>query len=111
MVSIILFLSNFSFYSEAYLDTYQKIDSKFISQLIRGEKACFKNHEIKQVALPFYSELGMKNLIEQVKNDNEVKRYLNDDFATKKKPSRQFLVNVIGTLYPDFFKTVIVGQT
>lgn len=56
--------------------------------MIRGEKACFKNDEINQVTLPFYSELKMDNLIKQAKEDDEIKRYLNDHFADKKKPSR-----------------------
>ena len=49
----------------------------------------------------------MENLIKQAKDDNEIKRYLHDDFADKKKPSRQFLINIIGTIYPGFFKEVI----
>ena len=53
----------------------------------------------------------MENLIEQVKDDEEVQKYMNDKFATKKKPSRQFFINVIGTLYPGFFQQVIESQT
>jgi hypothetical protein len=30
----------------------------------------------------------MDNLIEQVKDDDEVKKYMNDKFATTKRPSR-----------------------
>ena len=30
----------------------------------------------------------MDALIGQVKDDEEIKKYMNDDFATKKKPSR-----------------------
>ena len=53
----------------------------------------------------------MDNLIKQAKDDAEAKRYLHDDFADKKKPSRQFLVNIIGTIYPGFFKELIETQT
>ena len=49
----------------------------------------------------------MDNLIKQVKDDELVKQYLHDDFADKKKPSRQFLINIIGTVYPGFFKELI----
>jgi hypothetical protein len=70
------------------LDKYNKIDSEFISQLFREEKLCFKNHEINKVSLPHYDELKMDNLIEQVKDDDEVKKYMNDKFATTKRPSR-----------------------
>ena len=49
----------------------------------------------------------MDNLINQAKDDKEIMRYLPDDFATKKRPSRQFLINIIGTVYPGFFKEVI----
>ena len=63
------------------------------------------------MSLPFYDELCMDNLIEQVKDDPEVKKYMNDKFTTKKRPSRQFFVDVIGTIYPGFFQQVIEAQT
>ena len=87
------------------------MDSQFISQLLREEKSCFKNHEIRRVTLPFYAEFSMDNLIEQVKDDIKVKEYLHDDFATKKRPTRQFLLDVVGTLYPGFFQEMIEAQT
>ena len=36
---------------------------------------------------------------------------MNDKFASKKKPSRQFLLDIIGTIYPGFFQEVIEAQT
>ena len=93
------------------MDKYNNVDSIFISKLLRGEKGCFKNNEINRVILPHYSELCMKNLIEQIKDDNQVKHYLHDKFETKKKPSRQFLLDIIGTVYPGYFQEVIQAQT
>ena len=63
------------------------------------------------MTLPFYDELNMDNMIAQVKDDVEIKRYLHDKFAYKKRPSRQFLIDIIGTVYPGFFKEVIQAQT
>ena len=104
MVSSYNILDMIFLFSECYLDVYNKVDSEFVSQLLRGDKFCFKNGEIKRVTLPFYEELKMENLIEQVKDDEEVKKYMNDKFATTKKPSRQFFINVVGTIYPGFFQ-------
>lgn len=53
----------------------------------------------------------MDNLIDQVKDDEKVKKYMNDKFATTKRPSRQFLVDIIATIYPGFFQQVIEAQT
>ena len=75
-------------YSECHLDKYNNVDSKFISQLLRGDKASFKSKDINRVTLPFYAELSMDKLIEEIKNDDDVKKYLHDDFETKKRPSR-----------------------
>ena len=86
------------------MDTYPKVDREFITQLFRGEKLCFKNNEVNRVSLPYYEELKMDNLIEEVKDDENVKKYMNDKFATTKKPSRQFLIDVIGTIYPGYFQ-------
>ena len=93
------------------MDKYNNVDSTFISQMLRGEKGCFKNSEINRVTLPHYSELCMKNIIEQVKDDEQIKSYLHDDFKDKKRPSRQFLINIIGTIYPGYFKKIIAEQT
>ena len=46
-----------------------------------------------------------------MKDNSDVKRYLPDDFEKKKRPTRQFLIGIIGTIYPDFSKTVIESQT
>ena len=81
-------IPTFIFYSECHLDKYNNVDSKFISQLLRGDKASFKSKDINRVALPFYAELSMDKLIEEIKNDDDVKKYLHDDFETKKRPSR-----------------------
>ena len=35
---------------------------------------------------------------------------MHDKFATKKKPSRQFLIDIIGTVYPDYFNQLIDAQ-
>ena len=75
-------------YSECYLDKYTNVDSKFISQLLRGDKLSFKSKDVQRVTLPFYAELCMDNLIAEVKEDDQVKRYLHDAFETKKRPSR-----------------------
>ena len=100
-------LTNLLSYSEDYLDNYNKVDSEFISQLLRGDKLAFKNDQISKVTLPYYDELKMDNLIEQVKDDEKVKQYMHDKFATTKRPSRQFFLNVVGTIYPGYFKKVI----
>ena len=52
------------YFSECYLDKYSNVDSRFISQLLRGEKLCFKSKDVNRVTLPFYPELAMDNLIE-----------------------------------------------
>ena len=81
----------------------------FIGQLWRGEKECFKNDEYDNVKLPHYAELKTQNLIDQVKDDPEIQKYMHDKFATTKRPSRKFLLNIIGTVYPGYFKKVIAA--
>ena len=76
------------FFSQLYLDKYNLVDAKFISQLWKGEKKAFKLNQIHLFKLPMYEELEKDKLIEMVTNDDKVKQYLHDDFANKKKPSR-----------------------
>ena len=53
-----------------------------------GEKECFKNDEHDNVKLPGYGELTIDKLLEQVKDDENIKKYMYDKFETTKKPSR-----------------------
>ena len=53
-----------------------------------GEKECFKNDEHDNVKLKGYPELTIDKLLEQVKDDENIKKYMHDKFATTKKPSR-----------------------
>ena len=63
------------------------------------------------VNLPHFAELTMKELVKQAAGDDQIKAYMRDDFSTKKHPSRSFLLCIIGTIYPGYFKTIINAQT
>jgi hypothetical protein len=55
--------------------------------LLRGEKSAFKLKEVNFVKIPLWPELGVKKLVEMVKDDVKVCKYLPDKFFDKKFPS------------------------
>ena len=45
--------------------------------------------------------------MEMVRDDDLIRLYLPDEYLEKKVPDRQFLLNVINSLYPDYLENVI----
>jgi len=61
----------------------------------------FKN-DIKPIKVPKFAELKTSLLIEELKEDADVQRYLPDLAYLKKKPDREWLYNVLHTRRPQF---------
>ena len=70
--------------------------------ILKGTKACFTQAEIRQVTVPFYQELSVKNLFEALSEDYEVLSYLPD--SGKRTNDRNFMWSIVNTLRPDFVK-------
>ena len=78
-----------------------KCSLEFIGQILRGEKKILHLDDIKPVKVADKRFITVKNVCEQVKNNEVYMRYLPD------KPSsagRQFIFNIVNTLDPDYFR-------
>ena len=71
------------------------------------EKRALKLNHVSFINVPVFDEVSVKNLIEMVRNDQLVCSYLPDEYLMKKTPDRQFLLNIINSLYPDYLENVI----
>ena len=49
-------------------------------------------------------EISVKNMMEMVKDDKLVCSYLPDEYLQNKTPDRQFLMNIINSLYPEYLE-------
>ena len=54
----------------------------------------------------------MENVIDIVKDDDEIKKYFKDEFNDLKKPhSKPFMMNIINTVYPGLLPGLITEST
>jgi hypothetical protein len=50
--------------------------------------------------VPFYDELSVKNLWDEVKDDENLMQYFPGDKNSRKLPERNYFFGVLNTLYP-----------
>lgn len=77
---------------------------------MKDEKKAFKMSQISPIIIPRIDELSVANIFAMVKEDDRIKPYLPQNYYEKTKPDRQFLLNVINTIYPSFLKELVDGS-
>ena len=65
--------------------------------------------DVNHIIVPKIDELGIKNMLDMVKNDDNLKQYLPDEYFKKLTPDRQFFYNTINTVYGGFIPELITG--
>ena len=91
-----------------YLPPDRDLTSKFCRQVLAGEKELFHSGAInRSIGVPNDAEIQTKILWDKVKNDRDITRYL-PDYSEKKVPNRQFLVDIINTIYPGVIKQIVI---
>jgi hypothetical protein len=64
--------------------------------------------ELKQLTIPRYEELSVKNLYKDAMADPEISQYLPDlEQNASKLPEREFFFNILATIKPDYLKYII----
>ena len=71
------------------------------------EKKALKLNHVSFINVPVFDEVSVKNLMNMVHNDQLACSYLPDEYLEKKTPDRQFLLNIINSLYPEYLDNVI----
>ena len=92
---------------QRYLDVDANVNWIFVKQLLAGQKKAFKLSEVRRIELPRYDELSIKVLLDMIHNDQAIRVYLRDDVSEDKPPSRNFLANIINSVYPKYLPHVI----
>ena len=72
--------------------------------LLRDDKKAFTLQQIKPITVPRIDELSVPKLFGMVKEDLRIKEYLPWSYYERTKPDRQFLLNIVNTIYPEFLK-------
>ena len=63
--------------------------------------------EVRFINVPKYPELGVRNIMALVKDDDILARYLPDNYQKKRTLDRDWFSNIVNTVYPGFFDDLI----
>ena len=55
------------------------MNKEFFKALLKGDKKANKIDDVKHIIVPKIDELGIKHMLDMVKNDLSVKQYLPDE--------------------------------
>lgn len=66
-----------------------------------------KIQDVKQINVPHYKELNVKDIYEHYKSDPKLMKHLPDNFAKGRQIDRTFFFNIFNTLYPEQLATMI----
>ena len=68
------------------------------------DKKAFKLSFVSFINVPVLDEISVKNIMEMVRNDEVVCSYLPDEYLQNKTPDRQFLMNIVNSIYPQYLE-------
>ena len=92
------------------MDKYEHVNREFIQKLFKNEKIALRMDDVRRINLPLWNEFSVPNLIKIFKDDSTVGQYLPDQWFEGKKPSREFLINIINTVHPGYLDELLVEQ-
>jgi hypothetical protein len=92
-----------------HLPPYKQVNKDFFKLLLKDEKRAFKVTQVRQIIVPKLDELGIKYMLQMVKDDEELMMYLPDDYLKKMVPDRAFFFNTINTIYPNYLYNLVVA--
>ena len=76
----------------------------FWKALLKDEKKALKQEVVRPITIPRIDELSVPKIFGMVKDDPRIKPYLPSCYYVKTKPDRQFLLNIVNTIYPKFLE-------
>ena len=66
-----------------------------------------KKKAVDYVHVSHYQELSVKNLWKDMKDDVELMKYFQDDYADDKGPCRKYFFDILSTLYPEYLEQIM----
>ena len=101
----LLTLSCFPRVGQLYLPIKSMCTTKFMVQVLEGNKRVFHSFEIDAVNVPGNRYTSKKRIAKMVAQHADLKHYFPDNPMTQ--CDRQFMLDIINTKEPAFFKKVI----
>ena len=105
-VSIFQFLTTLTVV-QMYVPPKTMVNKDFLRLILAEEKKLFKLSEVSFIQVPRNDELSVTNLYPKFKLDPQIMMYLPDRLPKGRLPDRDYLFNIVNTLYPDYTQALI----
>ena len=86
---------------QKYLPPISSYSKDYLKDLLSERKDCLNVADVKQINVPFYPELNVKDIYDAYKDDKVLSRYLPSGFAKGRQIDRTWFFNVLNSLFPD----------
>ena len=67
----------------------------------------FKKQEVSYIHVPHYEEIAVKHLWPDLKQDERMKPYFQDEYTGGRGPNREYFYNVLNTIYPEYLSKLM----
>lgn len=86
----------------------QDFDMQFVKAYLKGKKKFLKKSQVRPVDAPRFREITVDKLYTLIGGDAGVLEYLPDKKEPPhKQPPREFVLNVLNTIVPDFVEHLV----
>ena len=80
------------------------MNKDFLKNVLTGEKKLMKKKAVDYISVPHWQELSVKNLWQDLQDDEAFNVYFHDDYPNDKGPNRDYFFNLLNTIYPEYLK-------
>ena len=77
------------------------VNRDFFRQIFQGDKMLLPLSDVKPIVVPKYDELGVVNLMEHMKKDEEFMKFMPDSLAKGRTYDRNYFFTIMFHVHPD----------
>ena len=92
------------------MPSYKRTSMRFIRDILRGQKRLLKCSEVHPINVPYFPELAVDRVFNEVKADPELLSFYNIYEDRPEVPERTYFYSVLGTLRRQYLEDLIHSQ-
>ena len=85
----------------------KQVDKCFLRQVFEGHKKLMKKNRVSYIHVPQWDELSVKRMWTDLSTDKAFNIYFQDKYQDSKGPNREFFMNILNSIYPDYLSQVM----
>ena len=75
--------------------------------MLVNEKKLLKKNQVSYIHVPMWDELSVRRMWADLKSDPEFNVYFQDKYQDAKGPNREYFMNLLNSIYPDYLAQVM----